>query len=236
MLVLIGGGEFSFEETLDADREWLEKTPPGPVGFIPAASGSADYGSHFATYLLESFERPVEIIPVYRDRDARRGRNAQRIESAAAVYIGGGVADQLIEALAGSPALEALERRRAAGGVVVAIAAGADAAHFAEVKDHGHGVGSEVGAPSLDDHIPAVGIGLGLVHRSDMFAAIDNTVTLPGYTRADGALFLKVGSALSAQVNVENLLDETYYSTSHGNNNIMPGAPRTVRISLTTRR
>jgi catecholate siderophore receptor len=35
-------------------------------------------------------------------------------------------------------------------------------------------------------------------------------------------------------VNVENLLDERYYATSHGNNNIMPGAPRTVRLTLTT--
>jgi len=47
----------------------------------------------------------------------------------------------------------------ALGNVIVAIAAGADAAHFAEVKDAGHGVGQEVGPPSLDDHIPAVGIG-----------------------------------------------------------------------------
>jgi hypothetical protein len=43
--------------------------------------------------------------------------------------------------------------------VMVAIAAGADAAHFAEVKDAGHGRGSEFGGPSLDDHIPAVGLG-----------------------------------------------------------------------------
>jgi hypothetical protein len=43
--------------------------------------------------------------------------------------------------------------------VIVAITAGADAAHFAEVKDEGHGVGAEVHAPTLDDHIPAVGLG-----------------------------------------------------------------------------
>jgi hypothetical protein len=43
--------------------------------------------------------------------------------------------------------------------VLLAIAAGADAAHFSEVKDHGHGVGAEVHGPSLDDHIPAVGLG-----------------------------------------------------------------------------
>jgi catecholate siderophore receptor len=82
---------------------------------------------------------------------------------------------------------------------------------------------------------PAVGIGLGIIHQDRMFAAIDNSVTLPAFTRADGALFLRLTSLLSAQVNVENLFDETYYANSHGNNNIMPGASRTVRISLTTR-
>jgi catecholate siderophore receptor len=30
------------------------------------------------------------------------------------------------------------------------------------------------------------------------------------------------------------VLDREYYPTSHGNNNIMPGAPRTVRVALTT--
>jgi hypothetical protein len=53
----------------------------------------------------------------------------------------------------------------AAANGMVAIAAGAEAAHFAEVKYEGHGVGSEVGAPSLDDHIPAVGLG-GPINRT----------------------------------------------------------------------
>ena len=43
--------------------------------------------------------------------------------------------------------------------IVVAIASGADAAHHAEAHDAGHGVGAEFGGPSLDDHIPAVGLG-----------------------------------------------------------------------------
>jgi catecholate siderophore receptor len=82
---------------------------------------------------------------------------------------------------------------------------------------------------------PALGLGLGVVRQSDMFAAIDNTVTLPGFTRADGAVFLRLNAALGAQVNVENLFDRRYYATSHGNNNIMPGASRTLRVSLTAR-
>jgi hypothetical protein len=42
---------------------------------------------------------------------------------------------------------------------ILAIAAGADAAHFAEVRAGGHGQVSDVGTVTLDDHLPAVGIG-----------------------------------------------------------------------------
>lgn len=126
-LALLGGGEFTFGETEEADRAWLERCPPGPVGFLPAASGSIDYGKHFTVYMKEAFEREVEIVPIYRDRDARRGRNCERIRDCAAVYLGGGVSDQLIEALADSPALVALREKLASGGLVVAIAAAAQA-------------------------------------------------------------------------------------------------------------
>ncbi|HXO20141.1 MAG TPA: Type 1 glutamine amidotransferase-like domain-containing protein [Thermoanaerobaculia bacterium] len=127
-LALLGGGEFTFDETLAADRAWLAKTAPGPIGFIPAASGSADYGHHLETYLGETFGREVEVIPIYRGRDARRGKNAERILAVPAVYLGGGVTDHLLDALAGSPAAEALERKLANGGMVVAIAAAAQCA------------------------------------------------------------------------------------------------------------
>jgi cyanophycinase-like exopeptidase len=126
-LVLIGGGEFSFGETEEADRLWLEHAPAGPIGFVPAASGSADYARHFADYLREGFAREVELVPIYRERDARRGRNAERLEACAAVYLGGGVADHLVEVLVDSPALEALRVKIASGGLVVAIAAAAQA-------------------------------------------------------------------------------------------------------------
>ena len=124
-LALLGGGEFSFGETLDADRAWLDKTPPGPVGFLPAASGSVDYAHHLGTYLRETFERELETLPIYRPRDARRGRNAERIAEVAGVYLGGGAPEQLLEALTGSPVDEALRARLAAGGTVAAIAGAA---------------------------------------------------------------------------------------------------------------
>ncbi|HYW48990.1 MAG TPA: TonB-dependent siderophore receptor [Gemmatimonadaceae bacterium] len=77
-----------------------------------------------------------------------------------------------------------------------------------------------------------VGAGLGVVHQGAMFAAIDNTVTLPGFTRLDAAAFLTLTRTLRAQVNVENLLDRRYYITAHSNNNIMPGSSRMVRVAL----
>ena len=74
--------------------------------------------------------------------------------------------------------------------------------------------------------------GVGVVHQGKSYAAIDNTVTLPAFTRADAALFVRVMDATRLQLNVENVFDAEYYATSHGNNNIMPGAPRQVRVGL----
>lgn len=124
-LALLGGGEFSFGETAEADRFWLEKAGPGPIGFVPAASGSADYPRHFAQYLGQAFGRQVETIPVYRERDGRRSRNAERVRACAAVYLGGGVPDQLLDAVALTPVHEALREKIDSGGLVVAIAAAA---------------------------------------------------------------------------------------------------------------
>jgi cyanophycinase-like exopeptidase len=112
---------------MDADQAWIERTPEGRIGFVPAASGSVDYGEHLATYLREAFEREVDTIPVYRSRDARRGRNLDRVRECAAIYLGGGVPDQLLEAVQETPFTEALLSRLRQGGTVVAIAAAAQA-------------------------------------------------------------------------------------------------------------
>jgi catecholate siderophore receptor len=79
----------------------------------------------------------------------------------------------------------------------------------------------------------ATGAGLGVVRQGRMFAAIDNSVTLPAFTRVDAALFFALPSNLRAQLNLENLLDRAYFATAQGNNNILPGAGRTVRFSVT---
>jgi catecholate siderophore receptor len=80
---------------------------------------------------------------------------------------------------------------------------------------------------------PRVSGALGLIYRSDMFAAIDNTVTLPAYTRADGAVYFRLSDSLRLQANVENLTDTRYYVNADSNTNISPGFPRTLRLGLT---
>ena len=81
-----------------------------------------------------------------------------------------------------------------------------------------------------------LGVGLGVVSQTKTYAAVDNTVTLPGFTRLDGAAYFALRGDARLQVNLENLLDTRYYATSQGNNNIMPGAPTMVRIGLTVGR
>jgi catecholate siderophore receptor len=75
----------------------------------------------------------------------------------------------------------------------------------------------------------------GIVYREDIFASTDNLVSVPAYTRVDGALFWDVSSKLRLQVNAENLLNESYWVSAHSNNNITPGSPRAARVTLITR-
>lgn len=126
-LALLGGGEFSFGDTEECDRAWLEKTADGAIGFLPTASGSADYGKNFTAYLGEVFDREAEVIPLYGGRDARRGRNAERMRAAAALYLGAGLVDDLLGTLAGTPAAEAMADCLRSGGTVAAIGAAAHA-------------------------------------------------------------------------------------------------------------
>jgi len=81
--------------------------------------------------------------------------------------------------------------------------------------------------------VPRLGLGLGVFRRTDVFAAIDNTVVLPAYTRVDAAAYFTITRSVRLQANVENLLDETYYVNADNNTNISPGFRRALRVGLT---
>ncbi|HEY1214517.1 MAG TPA: TonB-dependent siderophore receptor, partial [Bryobacteraceae bacterium] len=103
--------------------------------------------------------------------------------------------------------------------------------------------GAQVGqAPhhmfSLWNHyriLPRLSAGLGLLNRSQMFATIDNSVTIPSYFRADAALFYSVTERIRLQANVENLFDRRYILNADSNTNLSPGSPRAVRLALVAR-
>jgi catecholate siderophore receptor len=76
------------------------------------------------------------------------------------------------------------------------------------------------------------GAGLGLIARSRSYASISNAVKLPGYVRADAALFYHLPNGMQAQLNVENLFGAHYFPSASNDNNIAPGAPRTIKATL----
>lgn len=77
-----------------------------------------------------------------------------------------------------------------------------------------------------------IGVALGVVYRDSLYTSTANTTVLPSFTRFDGALFYRFNKQYRLQLNVENLFEKKYYASAHNDNNITPGAPRTVKLSL----
>lgn len=77
-----------------------------------------------------------------------------------------------------------------------------------------------------------IGLGLGVIHQSEQFASFSNTVVLPSYWRVDAAAYYTLNERVSLQVNVENLFDETYFPSAHGNNSIQPAEPFNARFGV----
>lgn len=79
----------------------------------------------------------------------------------------------------------------------------------------------------------AVAGGLRMMGRR--FAAPDDLVTLPAYGLVDAAVYYQA-KVFDLALNVGNLLDRRYIVSAHGssNNLNLPGAPRTLQLSLRT--
>ncbi len=75
----------------------------------------------------------------------------------------------------------------------------------------------------------------GVIARSGMYSSSSNKVVLPGYARLDVALGWQIDPKNRLQLSLENALDRGYYASSYNDNNISPGAPRDLRMSLHTR-
>ena len=85
------------------------------------------------------------------------------------------------------------------------------------------------------DFNPVFGVGLGIIHRGEIFANVDNQVSVPGFTRFDAAVYWTLNPSVQLQLNVENLGNARYFTSAHSNNNITPGAPRSAWLSVNLR-
>ena len=128
LLVLIGGGEFSFGETRAVDEYLLSKIPRDrrSIAFLPTASGSPEYAQHIGKYFagIDASLNTINV-PVYRGRDNRRPKNLEQILAAGLIYLGGGVTNNLLETLRESAAELAMRDAASNGAVVAAIGAAA---------------------------------------------------------------------------------------------------------------
>ncbi|MEO8454191.1 MAG: TonB-dependent siderophore receptor [Sphingomicrobium sp.] len=82
------------------------------------------------------------------------------------------------------------------------------------------------------DFTQQLGAGFGLIARSKSYATVSNAVKLPAYAHLDAALFYKLPHGIEAQVNFENLLGAHYFPTANSDNNIAPGAPRSIKATM----
>ena len=78
----------------------------------------------------------------------------------------------------------------------------------------------------------ALSIALGATYQDSFFVREDNNVEIPSYTRIDAAAFYQLTDRTRLQLNIENLLDETYFPDAHSNDNISTGRPLNARLSL----
>jgi cyanophycinase-like exopeptidase len=194
LLVLIGGGEFSFGETAAVDEFLVAQLGPNrTIAFLPTASGSAEYAVHLGAH-FKTLDPRIETInvPIYRGRDNRRQKNLDQILGAGMIYAGGGLVSHLLATIRESPAELAL-RDAAAGGAIVA-AIGASASAFGSyVRDGRPALGwldGTVIEPAFDPtndtslrrlmSLPDVRLGLGIPAGTALAVRSDGTADVVG--------------------------------------------------------
>ena len=102
-----------------------------------------------------------------------------------------------------------------------------------------HNSGNIFGKYSFDnDLLRGFSVGTGVYLNGQRQGNVQNSFQLPGYARWDANAtysfkpFNKSGGKVTTQLNVYNILNQTYYNTALSAVNIMPGAPLTLMGSV----
>lgn len=80
-----------------------------------------------------------------------------------------------------------------------------------------------------------LGVAAGVIAQGKRYAGTDNVVAMPGFARVDAAVFYSLTDQITAQLNVENLLDKHYVVFANSNDNMTPGSPTAVKVGVTAR-
>lgn len=81
-----------------------------------------------------------------------------------------------------------------------------------------------------------LGLGLGAIYQGESTPKGGASKgTVPSFTRFDAAAYYKISDNLRLQVNVENLLDETYYPHAYSSHQYTVGAPINATFSVSGR-
>jgi catecholate siderophore receptor len=71
-----------------------------------------------------------------------------------------------------------------------------------------------------------------VIYQGKQYASISNAVVLPDWVRVDAAAFYEASERVLLQLNIENLFDADYFSSAHGDNNIQPADPLSVKLGV----
>lgn len=80
---------------------------------------------------------------------------------------------------------------------------------------------------------PNYGFGMGVIHQDESLITDGGAAFLPSYTRVDAMAYYEFSDKLRAQVNIENLTDETYFPNAHSTHQATIAAPINAMFTLT---
>jgi cyanophycinase-like exopeptidase len=123
-LILLGGGRWEENETIHS-QAISAIVDESPIAFVPAADPDPMRGAAFLSFYADLGAPHGYVVPIHDQQSANDPANYRRLANASLIYIGGGSLRRLLEALEGTPAIDALAAAFDGGAVIVGESAGA---------------------------------------------------------------------------------------------------------------
>ena len=117
-LVLFGGGRWEENEIIHS-QAISAITDESPIAFLPAADPDPTVGEAFLSFYADLGAPHGYVVPIHDQQSASDPANYRRLATASLIYIGSGSTQRLIEAVEGTPVIEAIATAFDGGAVIV---------------------------------------------------------------------------------------------------------------------